>query len=130
MRTFWWCTYMLAIVMVESVEILEKLKIYKCKVAQNIILTDHIELQLKLKNSCDASIYQVRSPRKARSPSAMVLVSGSVTIFPATFDRAASSAPFGSAAKIQIEGLIAFAANVTPEINPPPVLKIKKKKNQ
>lgn len=64
--------------------------------------------------------YQVRSPRKARRPSAMVLVSVSVTILPAAFDKAASLAPLGSAAKIRMAGLMAFAATEIPDIKPPP----------
>lgn len=50
----------------------------------------------------------------------MVLVSGNVTIRSAALDRAASSAPFGSAANIRIAGLIDLAANATPDIKPPP----------
>lgn len=64
--------------------------------------------------------YQVRSPRKARRPSAMVLTSGSFIILPAAFDFAASSAPLGSAAKIRMAGLMDFAAKATPDIRPPP----------
>ena len=44
-----------------------------------------------------------------------------VTICPA-FDRAASSAPFGLAAKMLILGFSTFAATATPEINPPPAM--------
>lgn len=53
----------------------------------------------------------------------MVFVSGKVIIVPAFLDRAASSAPFGSAASIRIEGLIDLAANATPEIKPPPTIR-------
>lgn len=66
--------------------------------------------------------YHVKSPRNARSPSAMVLVAGSLMILPAALDWAESSAPFGSAARIRIEGFMAFAASATPEIKPPPVV--------
>ena len=52
----------------------------------------------------------------------MVLVAGSLMILPAALDWADSSAPFGSAARIRIEGLMAFAASATPEIKPPPVV--------
>ena len=51
----------------------------------------------------------------------MVLVAGSLMILPAALDWAESSAPFGSAARIRIEGFMAFAASATPEIKPPPV---------
>lgn len=67
-------------------------------------------------------LYQVRLPREARRPSAMVLVSGNFTISPAALDRAASLAPHGSAAKIRIEGLMDLAANATPDIKPPPTV--------
>ena len=70
-------------------------------------------------------LYHVKSPRKARSPSAMVFVEGNVMIFPAALDWAESSAPFGSAARIRIEGFMAFAARATPEIKPPPVVQPK-----
>ncbi|GER38866.1 cyclic pyranopterin monophosphate synthaseaccessory protein, partial [Striga asiatica] len=50
----------------------------------------------------------------------MVLVSGNVTMAPESLERAASFAPFGSAANIRIVGLMDLAANATPEINPPP----------
>lgn len=52
----------------------------------------------------------------------MVLTSGSVIILPAALDCAASSAPFGSAAKIRIDGLMALAANATPDAIPPPTI--------
>jgi hypothetical protein len=70
-------------------------------------------------------LYHVKSPRKARNPSAMVFVEGNVMIFPAALDWAESSAPFGSAARIRIEGFMAFAARATPEIKPPPVVQPK-----
>lgn len=50
----------------------------------------------------------------------MVVVSGSVTILPAAFDMATSLAPLGSAAKIRMAGLMAFAATEIPDIKPPP----------
>lgn len=50
----------------------------------------------------------------------MVLVSASVTILPAAFDMAASLAPLGSAPKIRMAGLMAFAATEIPDIKPPP----------
>lgn len=65
--------------------------------------------------------YQVRSPREARSPSAMVLVSGNVTILPAALDRAASFAPLGSAANTRMAGFMDLAPNATPDIKPPPI---------
>jgi hypothetical protein len=52
----------------------------------------------------------------------MVLTSGNVIILPAALDCAASSAPFGSAAKILIDGLMALAANATPDVIPPPAV--------
>lgn len=52
----------------------------------------------------------------------MVLTSGSVIILPAALDCAASSAPFGSAAKIRIDGLMALAANATPDAIPLPTI--------
>ena len=67
-------------------------------------------------------IYHVKSPRKARSPSAIVSVVASLMIRPAALDWAESSAPFGSAARMRIEGFMALAANATPEIKPPPVV--------
>ena len=75
---------------------------------------------------CCKLIYHVKSPRKARSPSAMVFVEAKVMIFPAALDCAESSAPFGSAARMRIEGFMAFAARVTPEIKPPPIVQPKK----
>lgn len=50
----------------------------------------------------------------------MVLTAARVTISPAALDRAASSAPLGSAARTRMAGLIALAAKATPDINPPP----------
>ena len=55
----------------------------------------------------------------------MVFVEGNVMIFPAALDWAESSAPSGSAARIRIEGFMAFAARATPEIKPPPVVQPK-----
>jgi hypothetical protein len=55
----------------------------------------------------------------------MVFVEGNVMIFPAALDWAESSAPFGSAARMRIEGFMAFAARVTPEIKPPPIVQPK-----
>lgn len=49
-----------------------------------------------------------------------MLVSGNVIILPAALDRAASSAPLGSAAKTRMAGLMDLAANATPDIKPPP----------
>jgi hypothetical protein len=72
-------------------------------------------------NQCTL-LYHVKSPRKARSPSAIVLVVASLMIRPAALDWAESSAPFGSAARIRIEGFMAFAASATPDIKPPPVV--------
>lgn len=60
----------------------------------------------------------------------MVFVSGKVTILPSALDSAASFAPFGSAANTRIAGLIALAANATPDIKPPPIFfHLKNKKN-
>lgn len=64
----------------------------------------------------------MKSPRNARSPSAIVLVSGNRIILPAALDCAASSAPLGSAAKIRIAGLMDLAANAIPDIKPPPAV--------
>jgi len=78
-------------------------------------------------DNCCKLIYHVKSPRKARSPSEMVFVEANVMIFPATLDCAESSAPFGSASRMRIEGFMAFAAaRVTPEIKPPPIVQPKK----
>ena len=77
-------------------------------------------------DNCCKLIYHVKSPRKARSPSAMVFVEGNAMIFLAALDWAESSAPFGSAARMRIEGFMAFAARVTPEIKPPPIVQSKK----
>lgn len=41
-------------------------------------------------------------------------------ILPDALDCAASSAPFGSAARTRMAGLIDLAAIATPEIKPPP----------
>lgn len=60
----------------------------------------------------------------------MVLVSGNFMILPAAFDRAASLAPVGSAAKIRMAGLMALAAIVTPDIKPPPTIYLPSKHTQ
>jgi hypothetical protein len=67
----------------------------------------------------------VRSPREARNPSAMVLGCSMGMICPAAFDRAASSAPDGSAAIILMLGLRALAASAIPDNSPPPVKSVK-----
>jgi len=62
-------------------------------------------------------LYHVKSPRKARSPSAMVFVEGNVMIFLAALDWAESSAPFGSAARMRIEGFMAFQQGSHQKLN-------------
>jgi hypothetical protein len=56
----------------------------------------------------------------------MLYVEGNMMIFSWALDWAESSSPFGSAARMQIEGFMTFAARATPEIKLPPIVQSKK----
>jgi hypothetical protein len=63
---------------------------------------------------------QVSAPRLVTRPSAIVFGAVCGTSVPPAFERAASSAPSGSAPKIARPGRSAVAAIAQPEISPPP----------
>ena len=60
-----------------------------------------------------------RSPSEVRSPSAIVVVFSSGMMCPAAKDRAASSAPAGSAAITRMPGRAPLAATAVPQSRPP-----------